>query len=76
MGKIWEEAINYRDIRWGSQLSTYLGIGPAKSESSFVRKQFAEAKHQTVDEREEKVDGRAAQESPDAWGLVENDWGA
>lgn len=41
-----------------------------------MRKQFAEAKHQTVDEREEKVDGRAAQDSPDAWGLVENNRGA
>lgn len=55
---------------------TYLGVRPTQAESSLMRKQLAEAKHQTVDKREEQVDSRTAQKSPDTRRFVEDDWRA
>lgn len=48
----------------------YLGVGPAKSESSLMRKQLSKSQHQSVHKGKHQVDCGTSQDTPECWGLV------
>ena len=49
---------------------THISSTPTQAECSLVGEQFPETEHHAVDEWEEEIDGRAAEEGPEGWGLV------
>lgn len=57
-----------------SVLRKYPSTPPPPSKRNLVCKQFAKAKHETVDERQDEIYGGAAEESVDCWRLVEDYW--
>ena len=61
---------------WGNQATLYLGVRPAQSESSLVRKQFTKSKHQSVHKREDQIDRGTSYDTPERWWLVQNHGGA